>query len=147
MTEHQQQLLDELRQICTQYQREVPTRRRPWPESIRGRILRLKELGLSFHTIASETGIPAMTLYSWGPDGKTRKRKKSNGAFVPVRVSAGPAVVRAPTTVTVPSRRKPGPRPSRKEVGTVTVVLTNGIRLEGLDTRSAVALARELSRS
>lgn len=76
MTEIQRQLLDELKQICTQYQSEVPTKRRPWPESIRRRILKLKRLGLPFHSIATETGIPAMILYSWGPDGKTRKRKK-----------------------------------------------------------------------
>jgi hypothetical protein len=141
MTTEQRQILDELQQICEQYRREMPSKRKPWPESIRERIFQLRDLGLSFHTISVETGIPAMTLYSWGPDGKTRKRRKRGGAFLPVKV----VEAATPTTVTVKHDTRPPPEESRRSLGTVTIVLTTGIRVEGLDVASAADLLRRLS--
>lgn len=141
MTNEQRQILDELQQVCDQYRREMPGKRKPWPESIRERILQLRDLGLSFHTISVETGIPAMTLYSWGPDGKTRKRKRPGGAFLPVKI----AQVAPPTTLTVKHDIRPAEEERRGSLGTVTIVLTTGIRVEGLDVAAAADLLRRLS--
>lgn len=153
------QLLDELRQICAQYAKEVPKKRRPWPESVRTRVLRLRFLGVSNHRVAQETGIPVMTLYCWKMPVQERARSlpapepgAADGDFLPVRVvhrSTGllrlddaPARRRrrakssAPTTVTV---KKQASDPA------LTVVLPSGVRLEGLSLEQAIKATRELS--
>jgi hypothetical protein len=45
--ERAQELFGEIHQIYEQYKKEVPKQRRPWPESIRSRILELWKLGAS----------------------------------------------------------------------------------------------------
>jgi transposase-like protein len=152
------QLFDELRQICAQYAAEVPGKRRPWPESVRTRIFRLRFLGVSNARIAQEVGIPAMTLYCW----KVPSQKEAcalpppaaepdqEGGFVPVRVvrrkSGLPALGEPapksrgrPRSTTVTVKNAP-------VAGTLTVVTPEGLRLEGLTLDQAIAAARELSR-
>jgi len=146
------QLLDELRQICTQYAAEVPGKRRQWPESVKTRVLRLRFLGLSNHRIAQETGIPVMTLYTWKMPNAEQARalpeprpEDDCGGFVPVRVvqrrTGLPArEAEALTTVKASDRQK------RRTPPTVTVVHPNGIRLEGLTLEEALEAMRRLSR-
>ncbi len=68
-------LFSELKNIFEQYQKEVPGKRRPWPESIRERILKLWSLGVTSHQISEECKMPAQTLYSW----RQRIKKKAPG--------------------------------------------------------------------
>jgi len=86
-------LFDELRQVCSQYSKEVPKQRRPWPESIRTRILRLRFLGVSNSRISQETGIPVMTLYTWRMPKQSEAIKQVTGTglslegqFLPVQI-------------------------------------------------------------
>lgn len=152
------QLFDELRQICAQYAAEVPGKRRPWPESIKTRVLRLRFLGFSNHRIAQETGIPIMTLYSWKMPSDEKARAlpapgpgdSRTGEFTPIRV------VRRRTGL--PARGRPGPiatdvmtvktsnRQNCQKPPTVTVVHPSGLRLEGLTVEQAIEVARRLGR-
>lgn len=146
------QLLDELRQICAQYTQEVPKKRRPWPESVRTRIFRLRFLGVSNHRIAQESGIPVMTLYTWKMPKQEDARAlpapeaQAPGEFLAVRV------VRRRTGLASLSGRSKGARPTTvtvktREAGPVLTVITpNGVRLEGLTLEQAIEAARILSR-
>jgi len=61
-----QQLLEEIRQIATQYLKEFPSNGRvAWPESIRARILALARLGVPRKKIADLTPVPAATIFLW----------------------------------------------------------------------------------
>lgn len=152
------QLLDELREICSQYAKEVPTKRRAWPESVKSRVLRLRFLGVSNHRIAQETGIPVMTLYTWKmPTAEEARRlpapAESDSAphgFVPVRVvkrktglpvtGKGRAREKASRLLTVRNSDR------RTSPPTVTVVHPSGLRLEGLSFEQAMEAARTLLR-
>lgn len=79
--ERVQELFSEIRQIYEQYLKEVPKKRRPWPESIRSRILELWKLGVSTHQISEATTLPAQTMYSW-----RQRMKKEGPSFLPVAV-------------------------------------------------------------
>ena len=81
MRERVDQLYKEIRQIHEQYQKEVPKKCRPWPESIQSRILELWKFGVSTHQISQETGLPQQTHYSW----RQRLKKKDVG-FLPVPI-------------------------------------------------------------
>ena len=155
MTNEGKQLIDELRQICVQYAKEVPGARRPWPASIKSRVMRLRFLGVSNHRIAQETGIPVMTLYCWKmPEGERARAlpapEKDETGFEAVQV------VQRATGLVTNGRRGEAARGRRsrtmtvKGTGpaptTVTVVLPGGIRLEGLDFDAAVEAARRLSK-
>lgn len=133
------QLLEELRQICSQYKSEVPSRRRPWPRSIKTRIEQLKGMGISYHRISKETCIPIMTMYSW-------RKTRNAGSFLPVRVSGesrSPEVIGDRTsTVTVKIPSKPGPKIRR--ISTVTVTTPDGIKIEGLSTEQVLVVLRGL---
>ena len=156
MTNEGKQLIDELRQICVQYAKEVPGARRPWPASIKSRVMRLRFLGVSNHRIAQETGIPVMTLYCWKmPEGERARAlptpEKDETGFEAVQVvqratglvtngrqgEASGRRRRGGSTLTV----KKGPAPT-----TVTVVTPGGVRLEGLGFDEAVEAARRLSK-
>lgn len=128
--DRKKQLLDELRQIYAQYQREVPSKRRPWPESIRSRVQELWAMGVSCHEIGSESRVPVQTMYSW------RKRLK-RGRFValPIPRAIGHSSDR-------PVRRLQLSQLKARRSTTVTVVLPNGIRVEGLDAPRAALFLR-----
>jgi len=123
-----ERLFAEISEIATQYQREVPSGRRAWPESIRSRVFELRKSGVRSAEISRRTGLPYYTVLQWKGDGP-------KFVELPVRVRSAKSA-----TVTVPARR---------EVGTVTVPDSSGLRIllpggaviEGLDVE---ALARLL---
>ena len=70
-------ICEEIRDLYQQFKIEVPKQKAPWPESIRSRVLKLWELGLSSHQIGTESGVPVMTLYSWRQ--RIRRDEKKSG--------------------------------------------------------------------
>lgn len=130
--QNRDQIVDEIRQLCSQYQSEVPSRRRTWPRSIRERVLQLLQLEFSCEEVAGLTGIPAPTIYSWKP-----RMENPTPGFLPVQVVA---------KKTLPERKSPPPRrrECKKPAPTIIVIAPNGTRFEGLDLRSALAVAREM---
>ena len=131
-----QQLLDELRQICGQYSKEVPGQRRPWPKSIRERIIALRRARVSFGKISEASGISLQTMYSW------KLGRETKSAFLPVRVVAKRNL--QPSQLEK-SKSRAIVRRDRESLSTVTVVLSNGLRLEGLNFFQALETARRLS--
>lgn len=151
------QLIEELRQICAQYAAEVPGSRRPWPESIKSRIFRLRFLGVSNNRIAQETGIPVMTLYTWKMPSREEALKlpatnteNKSGDFVPVRIvkrRSGLPARHSPIKTTMTIKTSDSHNSNEKSLlpSTVTVVHPNGIRLEGLTFEQALEATRKLS--
>lgn len=141
-----EQLLSEVRDLFEQYQSEVPKKRKPWPESIKSRIATLWGLGVGNHQIAMEAKVPVQTLYSW----RQRIKKGREPGFTQVALAP-----RAPRRTGFQirqdeERRRHELQPSRLEGAsevrptTVTVVLLNGIRVEGLDAAAAAEFVRGL---
>jgi len=133
---HAQEVLDELRQICSQYSKEVPGQRRPWPKSIKDRVIALRRARISFIKISEISGISLQTMYSW------KLGRETKGAFLPVRVVGKRHL--QPSRL---ERRKISSevRPVRGQPSTVTVVLASGLRLEGLDFSQALVAAVRFS--
>ena len=127
--EKSEELLDELKQIYGQYQKEVPSKRKPWPESVRGRVSELQKQGISCKKISEETGIPTWTIYGWA-----KKRAKRN-SFLPVKV-----INKNESLVTTP-RVKPV---TVTKLVTVTIVMPSGIRVEGLSASLAMEMVKKL---
>lgn len=125
-------LFSEIRQIHEQYKIEVPKKRRPWPKSIQERILELWRLGVSSHQIAHETGLPAQTMYSW-----KQRLKKEEPKFLQIK----PVQKRH-------RRSKFDLQLSQLEVKdkttTVTVITSDGLRIEGVPIESAADLVRRI---
>jgi transposase-like protein len=128
------QIIDELRQLCAQYQSEVPSRRRTWPKSIKERILQLLQSELACEEIGKRTGIPTATIYGW-----KAAVKSSAPAFLPVQVvkTATKQVAVAP-----PARARVRRSKRSRSAPTLIVVAPNGLRFEGLDVSQALAIAR-----
>ena len=126
-----QQIVNEIRELSTQYLAEVPSKRRTWPKSIKERVLQLLQLE-SCEEVSRQTGIPAVTIYSW------TARIRSEAKFLPVKVveeKHEPVALR-----TVPRKRGR----YKKVTPTIIVVSPKGIRFEGLDIESALRIAREI---
>ena len=150
------QLLDELRQVCAQYAKEVPKKRRPWPESVRTRVCRLRFLGVSNTRIAQETGIPVMTLYTWKMPSQEKARtlpapdEAGTGKLVPVRVVHRRSGL-MPLDKGRPRRELALPKRSTPTTVTVkgwqalTVILPSGLRVEGLSFEQAMAAVKGLT--
>lgn len=131
-----EELYNEIREIYCQYKLEVPNGRRTWPVSIKSRILELWKLGVSTNEIASKTELPAQTMYSW-----RQNRKKANETFLPIpiikkrhhKLSLQLSQLESKTNL----MHKPDP------TITVTVIISDQIRLEKVPIQSAVMVARE----
>jgi hypothetical protein len=105
------ELIEEIRQIREQYQAEVGSKRKPWPKSIRERVIELCDLGVAMPKIAEQIEVPYQTVTSW------RKQKKSQPTFHALTVSA--------PTVTVGAGGAPAPSAYDRELDpTVTVRVT-----------------------
>jgi hypothetical protein len=124
-----EKLIEEIRQITTQYRAEVGSRRKPWPKSIITRVNELGELGLNSKAISDRTGIPYFSILNWR-QGKRRKAKAFHAL-----------VVRPPeletATVTVPVG-------SGHQIATVTVTTPDGYRVQVESVIVAVELLSRL---
>ena len=129
------ELFKEIRQINEQYKLEVPKLRRPWPTSIQARILELWKLGVSTHQIAEETGLPAQTMYSWR---QRVKRTQPNFVSIPIIKK------RRRRSKLQLSQLKTVTTTQNTEFTTVTVVVGERVRLEGVSIEHAIRIAREL---
>ena len=98
-----------------QYRREVPSGRRAWPASIKGRVLKLGGMGLRCAEISRRTGLPYYTVLAW---------RKSSASFVQLPVVKSEKV----GTATVPT------------FGVTALVFPNGVRVEGLNVDTLKAL-------
>ena len=130
-------VIEEIRQLITQYRREVPSGRRAWPESIKARVAKLCVLGLTPKKISEHTELSYYTILGWVPEEqrrryRTRQQPPSPSApspyFAPVAIREQSAIA----TVTVaknPSGLALSPSAAN---ATVTVTLPDGIRIEGV---------------
>lgn len=135
--ERVQTLFIEIRQIFEQYKIEVPKKRRPWPKSIQERVLELWHLGVSSHQIALETGLPAQTMYSW-----KQRVKKEEPKFLQL----------APRPIQKRHRRSKfdlqlSQLEVKDKITTVTVITSDGLRIEGVPIESAADLVRRIHQS
>jgi hypothetical protein len=127
-----EQLYREIRELFEQYKLEVPKKRRPWPVSIQTRVMALWKMGISSHTIEAETGLPAQTMYSW-----RQRIKQEKPGFLPATVVQKRRHRSNASNVPL----------SQSEVRpiTVTVIVGNGIRLEGVPIDRVAQIVREIS--
>jgi hypothetical protein len=132
VTTSPEQLYREIRDLFEQYKLEVPKKRRPWPVSIQTRVMALWKMGVSSHTIAEETSLPAQTLYSW-----RQRIKKEQPGFLPATV-VQKRRRRSDSLAVQLSQLESRPT-------TVTVVVGNGIRLEGVPINRVAQIVREIS--
>ena len=128
------QIVNELRELCTQYEAEVPSRRRTWPKSIKDRVHQLLQSELSCERVSSLCGISAATIYGW----KAAAGRAAAPIFLPVQIVDKKAE---------PVAARPTPRPRARRRGrarsapTIIVIAPNGLRFEGLDVSQAMAIA------
>jgi len=114
------QIYSEITQIIEQYRTEVPGRRRAWPKAVKERVQDLRRRKVSWDEISKSTGIPVSTLYQW-------RIRKSTSSFQELSV--------------VPTSGR-----SRSDGHSVTVVVSDRIRVEGLDVGSVIKLIQRLDR-
>lgn len=140
MTTESADLISEIKQIMAQYRREVPGRRRAWPEAIKTRVKRLNDNGLSLYSIAQLIGIPYVTLKNW-------ERKQNTGGFRAVTVKTSkpvttvvPPTAKCPTTVEGQTV-KPLTVVGSEQSSSIAITHPSGIRIEGLSFNEAVQLS------
>jgi hypothetical protein len=119
MIQEAERLIGEINQIKEQYQVEVGSKRRPWPNSIKERIESLEKMGVQAKSIASDTGIPYHTILQW----RFLKRKKSKPSEFHALAVTNPKLTKPHPTVTVTA--------GSQKVVTVTVITPLGFRIEG----------------
>ena len=112
-------VLEDIKQITSQFRTEVPRQRTAWPNSIRNRVMSLFDLGMSSMAISKKTSIPYHTVLKW---------KSTRGEF------------RELSTVTVPTSGES----LHHHVGMVTVTTSKGLRVEGLTIDQAIVLIERL---
>ena len=100
---------------------------------------------MSTHQISQATTLPCQTMYSW-----RQRLLKTNPGFVPVRIvrkrrrklkDVSESHGESMTVVSV-SRSEP-----RQETFAMSVILPNGLRIEGVSVDQVVRIAREFSAS
>lgn len=127
-----ERLIDEIKQIKEQYEHEVGSKGKPWPKSIRGRVLQLIELGFTMKSISDDTGIPYYSVLNW------RHRKRS---ISKAREFKELAVTTFPTGVVT----APESRPRLPISGAVAVITPSGYRIEGSRAIDVVKVLRALN--
>ncbi len=65
MSDESEILIHQIRQLREQYIAEVGEGRRVWPKSIKDRVQRLDELGVSAREAADRTGVGYETFLQW----------------------------------------------------------------------------------
>jgi hypothetical protein len=144
MENRKNDLLDEIGQLYEQYCKEVPGRRRPWPESLKSRVLELRGLGLNGRRIAERTKLPYHTVARW-----VRESKSSSFKLMKVAAPDTTVAPRATGVSTVTQRAR-----SRKVAtvtdatsepsATVTMTLPSGVRIEGVSLEFLLSLLPKL---
>src|SRR4051794_6733469 len=111
MVNRAENLISEIKQIKSQYVKEVGRGRRVWPRSIKDRVAELDSLGVSARIVATETGIPYETVTLW-----RHKRRKAGVVFHSVAVlpEAVPSISKA-ATVTVAKSEMSDEIPQRQQ--------------------------------
>ncbi len=127
MNSDSERLYGEISEIAAQYQREVPSGRRAWPESIRSRVFALRKSGVRCAEISRRTGLPYYTVLQW---------KDCRSKFVELPVRLDPSKT---DTVTVPARVKVGSVtvPGSSEL---SISLPGGAVIHGLDVEAVTRL-------
>ena len=127
MKSDSERLYGEISEIAAQYQREVPSGRRAWPESIRSRVFALRRSGVRCAEISRRTGLPYYTVLQW---------KDVNRNFVELPIRVDPA---KSATVTVPelSKLRTVTVPDGKDL---SILLPSGAVIQGLDVEEVTRL-------
>lgn len=117
-------LIEEIKNITSQYQAEVGSRRKPWPNSIVIRVQELMGLGFKIKKISDMTGIPYYSILNWRHRGQVKMLGKKFHSL-----AVKPTNTFQSRTVTVPASRF-------SETATVTVTTLDGyqIKIEGLES-------------
>lgn len=140
--QHAVELISEVRDLFAQWTLEVPKKRKPWPESIKKRILELWAMGVGNHQIAQEAHVPVQTLYSW----KQRLRKSG---FVELPIARSPR--RTGFQIQADQERHSSElqlsqleRSPTTLVAKLTVVVEDQLRFENVTEEFALRIAKEL---
>ena len=96
-----EKIISEIQQIKEQYQKEVGSKRKPWPRSIAERVEKLFHLGASGPSISKDCDIPYHTILNWKP-----RVKIKNHSFHALTV--WPEAQNQLSTVTMGSLKKSG---------------------------------------
>jgi hypothetical protein len=137
-----EQLFKEIRDIYGQYKREVPRKRGPWPQAIQSRVLELWKLGVSTHTIAAATGLACQTMYSW----RQRLKKQLPDGFLPIPVTRRRRRKSHSESYDGEIRDLVSRSYSNGHRPTVSVVIGDEIRLEGVPVAEVARIIREVRR-
>lgn len=95
------QLVEEILSIKDQYQMEVGSRRKPWPKSIKTRILELDRLGMPMLQISKTIKIPYQTIMHWRFMNRKNIDQKNNFHAVAVKnptVTVGKSLTKLSTS-------------------------------------------------
>jgi hypothetical protein len=130
-------LIQEIRELREQYIAEVGEGRRVWPKSIKDRIQRLDEMGLSARDVSERTGVGYETFLQW----RYQRRQLAKKQFHQINVKHESKAIAKIGTVTVPKVKTP--KISQK-IGTVTVTTPDGYLVGALDLESAIFLLKSL---
>ncbi|MGE3684684.1 MAG: hypothetical protein AB7G93_23450 [Bdellovibrionales bacterium] len=139
VSDEAESLIQEIRTLREQYVAEVGEGRRVWPKSIKDRVQRLDEMGLSAREAADRTGVGYETFLQW----RYQRRQLAKKQFHQVNVQLESKAVAKIGTVTVPKINKSR---SVRKTGTVTVTTPDGYRVELPDLESAVSLLKGLTK-
>ena len=130
MIDRAETLMDEVRQLRTQYVNEVGSGRRVWPRSIKTRILELEQVGIPPKIIAAKTGVPSETIASW----RFHRRHGVDKRFHALAVKSALPEIAKPGTVTVTTNKM------SKNSDSILVTLPDGIRIESGDANAIVTI-------
>ena len=128
MIERAEILMDEIRQLRTQYVNAVGAGRRVWPRSIKARILELEQVGIPPKVIAVKTGVPSETIASW----RFHRRHGVDKRFHALAVKSALPEIPKSGTVTVTENKMP------KNSDSILVTLADGTRIK---STNAAAIA------
>lgn len=129
MIDHAETLMDEVRQIRTQYVNEVGSGRRVWPRSIKTRILELEQIGIPPKIIAAKTGVPSETIASW----RFHRRHGVDKRFHALAVKPSLPEIAKTGTVTVTDKMSKNPY-------SILVTMPDAIRVESSDANAIATI-------
>jgi hypothetical protein len=135
MPEQIEILIAEISQLREQYTAEVGEGRRVWPRSIKERVEKLDEMGVTAKQVSLQTGIGYDTILQW----RYQRRQALKKQFHQVQVAPLTKAIAKVGTVTVPKEPK-----KILKSGSVTVTTPEGFRIEAPDAESIVQILKEL---